>query len=146
MRTSPLPFSLSGIAVISGIFAGAADCAKLRVPPRAVMPAVAQAAKPRKRRRLWSVVSSRLVMAALLIKGSCQCLSGAGAGERRRYPPFLAACGCDVFGPTQIHRRNKIVRQQRRHRFGAANAAAGTFVELRLGAFEHFGMRMKIEK
>ncbi len=62
MRTSPLPFSRSGIAVIDGMFGGSADCAKLRVPPSAVMPAVAQAARPRKRRRLWSGV----VMVALL--------------------------------------------------------------------------------
>src|SRR6516164_400352 len=69
MRTSPVPFSFSGIEVIAGMFGGGAVCAKLRVPPSAVMPAAAQAARPRKRRRLWSDV----VMATFLIKGYVSC-------------------------------------------------------------------------
>ena len=69
MRTSPVPFSFSGIEVIDGMFGGGAVCAKLRVPPSAVMPAVAQAARPRKRRRPWSDV----VMATFLIRGYVSC-------------------------------------------------------------------------
>src|SRR6516225_8605392 len=106
MRTSPVPFSLSGIAVIAGMFGGGADCAKLRVPPRAVIPAVAQAARPRKPRRLWSDV----VMTTLLIRRLRQFLAGTGAGERRRYPPFVTARSGDIFRPSQIDRRHEIAR------------------------------------